>query len=164
MDDAAARVVGARLAELYARIWAGPMRDVPICNEALGVEAVGFRAYGDAAIGIVVTPWFMNLVVVDASGQASQIRSGAVVSVKLPAGEVDCVGGWLDDFGPLRSCSLFSPMFEFSDMAFARDVAVEAMTAFFTQPAQEEAPRDSVGLDRRALLGGRLSREKEARP
>jgi [NiFe] hydrogenase assembly HybE family chaperone len=156
MDDDAARAIGAQLAARYAEIAAGPMRDVPICNPALGVEAIGFRAHDDAAVGIVLTPWFMNLVVVDESAPVQ----GQSSILPLPAGDVACVGGHLEGFGALRACSLFSPMFDFSDMATARQAAMETMALLFTAPPPREAPRP----DRRALLRGALRPAEGSRP
>jgi [NiFe] hydrogenase assembly HybE family chaperone len=159
MDDDAARAIGEQLAARYREIDDGPMRDMPVCNPALRVEAVGFRAHDGAAVGIIVTPWFMNLVVAD--GRASPQGQSSVVA--LPAGDVACVGGNLEGFGPLRACSLFSPMFEFADADAARQVATETIALLFAPPAPEEGASEAPGLDRRALLRGRLA-TPEARP
>jgi [NiFe] hydrogenase assembly HybE family chaperone len=165
MNDDAARAIGAQLAEIYRGIWTVSMRDVPICNAALEVEAIGFRAYGSAAVGIVLTPWFMNLVVVDSVGESNlPTGAGARTSVALPAGEVECVGAWLDGFGLLRACSLFSPMFDFAGMAVARTVAEEAMKAFFAGPSESELPDSHAGVGRRALLMGRLRADEGIMP
>lgn len=161
MDDDAARDIGARLAETYKKIWATSMRDVPICNSALDVEPIGFRAYSDSAVGIVVTPWFMNLVMVAPTGEADSSGVGAVSPMRLPAGEPDGVAAWLDGFGALRACSLFSPMFDFVDMAVARAVAEEAMKAFFTSPPPDDPPRQTTRMGRRALLSGRFHPEEQ---
>lgn len=159
MDDEAARTIGETLAGIYAGVRAGPMRDVPICNDALDVAAIGFRAFGESAVGVVVTPWFMNLIVVP----EPPIAAGASVRVVLPAGDVDCVSAQLDGFGAILACSLFSPMFEFSDMSSAREAAGEAMKALFDPGLLEEKPAQKpAGLDRRALLRGRLSAEEAA--
>jgi [NiFe] hydrogenase assembly HybE family chaperone len=155
MDDDAARAIGDRLAARYVEIGDGPMRDVPICNSALAVEAIGFRAHGDAAVGVVVTPWFMNLLVLSEPAP----EQGRTYVVALPAGDVACVGGFLEAFGPLRACSLFSPMFDFADMDAARQVATETLALLFAPPA----PPEALALDRRALLRGKFSRPEEAR-
>lgn len=155
MDDDAARALGDRLVARYLEISNGPMRDVPICNPALSVEAVGFRAQGDVAVGVVITPWFMNLLVL----QEPAPEQGRSYVISLPAGDVACVGGLLEGFGPLRACSLFSPMFDFADMEAARQVATETLALLLTPPAPHEAP----ALDRRALLRGNFSRPEAAR-
>lgn len=165
MDDDDARAIGARLAEAYKKIWATSMRDVPICNSALDVESIGFRAHGGSVVGIVVTPWFMNLVAVGPTREADpSLQEGAASSLRLPAGEVECVDAWLDGFGGLRACSLFSPMFDFLDMAVARTVAEQAMRAFFTEPSGDDSPRQPSGMGRRALLTGRFLPEEQVSP
>jgi len=146
--------VGARLAALYAAVHAGPMRDAPICNDALEVEAIGFRAVEDRAVGVIVTPWFMNVV-----------ATGSCQILALPAGDVEFVGSEMAGFGLILSCSLFSPMFDFADMAAARAVAREAMAALF-DPALliEDARKATAEMDRRALLRGAFAGRAEARP
>ncbi len=165
MDDDDARAIGARLAEAYKIIWATSMRDVPICNSALDIESIGFRAHSGSAVGIVVTPWFMNLVVAAPTEEADpSLQDGAASSLRLPAGEIECAGASLDGFGGLRACSLFSPMFDFAEMAVARTVAEEAMKAFFTKPSGDDSPRQPSGMGRRALLTGRFLPAEQVLP
>jgi [NiFe] hydrogenase assembly HybE family chaperone len=154
MDDEAAKAIGETLAALYVSVRAGPMRDMPICNDALDVEAVGFRAFGARAVGVIVTPWFMNLIVIP----EAPVDSGSAVGVALPAGDVECVPARLDGFGAILACSLFSPMFVFSDMPMAREAAREAMKALFDpELLDEKRAQKPSALDRRALLRGRLA-------
>ena len=50
------------LIELFQRIDAG-MRDLPIYNDKIAIEAIGFRRFDDAELlGVVLTPWFMNMI------------------------------------------------------------------------------------------------------
>ena len=46
--EAAATLAGARLADHYRRVHEA-MRDLPICNPALEIEAIGFRPWGPRA-------------------------------------------------------------------------------------------------------------------
>lgn len=154
MDDEAAIDIGERLAALYRAIRSGPMRDMPVCNDALDVAAIGFRPFGEWAIGVVVTPWMMNIVCAQETGVAPAARR----RMALPAGDVDFVASRLDGFGTILSCSLFSPMFEFTDMASACETARAAIGALFDQAFFDAPPaRTAPTLDRRALLRGRLS-------
>ncbi|MGO3927710.1 [NiFe]-hydrogenase assembly chaperone HybE [Rhodopseudomonas pseudopalustris] len=167
--DASARAAGEALAARYRE--AEPaMRDLPVYNPALSVAAIGFRATDDDAIGVVVTPWFMNLVRIPAPGSAADAQHGAVVSRALPAGVLDFTIGLLDGFGPVESCSLFSPMFGFADQQAAETTARAALAAvldpnFTADPKPEPAARQpgapAVALDRRRFLRGALS---ESRP
>lgn len=166
MDDEAAIAIGARLVELYAKVHSGPMRNMPVCNDAIEVEAIGFRAFSGKAVGVVVAPWFMNLVVADAVERApTSAAPGARSFMALPAGDVEFVSGWLDGFGLVHSCSLFSPMFEFADTMAARAVAQASLAALFDPYLlAEPVTRQAAQVDRRALLRGRLAENKEAPP
>jgi len=164
------RVVAARLETLYAAIADRSMRDLPVFNPALRVEAVGFRRDGDRVVGVIATPWFMNLVVTAAPGGPALPASatGASVTHDFAGGGFDFVVGTLDGFGRIDGASLFSPMFAFDDPAVVREVARAAIAEVVTAPAEEEptpatpaaeAPR----LDRRALLFGRRREEASCR-
>jgi [NiFe] hydrogenase assembly HybE family chaperone len=110
---AAAVAIGADLARRYGEIAERSMRDLPVYNPALRVEVVGFHDDGARVVGIVVTPWFMNVVVATSPlGPAPvALPMGATVTHELPSGAYDFVVGDFGDFGRLDSLSLFSPMF-----------------------------------------------------
>ncbi len=57
----------------------------------------------------------MNLIIVGAL--ARDMEGGACRRISLPLGNADFVAGALESFDPLLSYSLFSPMFDFPDMA-----------------------------------------------
>lgn len=164
-DIAAARATGERLQAIYAQVYERAMRDVPICNPALAVESVGFRPWGALSLGIVVAPWFMNLVLAGrGAAPLPQAVPGATRAVALPAGQIDFIVGELDDFGPIWTCSLFSPMDEFADQAAAVAAATAALDEIVAPPQRAPQSPDapaalaSAGLDRRALLRGGMSR------
>lgn len=83
-SDANAEAWGELLAGSYREIGERAMRDLPIYNDALGVEAVGFRWFNGTTIGIMVTPWFMN-VVIPAGAIARILRARACESASLRA-------------------------------------------------------------------------------
>jgi [NiFe] hydrogenase assembly HybE family chaperone len=155
--DEQARRIGDRLADLYRAVHARAMADVPICNDRLAVEAIGFRSWGALALGVVVTPWFMNVVLAP-RGDAllPPASAGASVPVALPAGRIDFVAGALDGFGPVWTCSLFSPMHEFADQAGARATAEAAIAALTESPERAAAQTVTSSLDRRTLMRGQF--------
>jgi [NiFe] hydrogenase assembly HybE family chaperone len=154
--------IGEAIEARYRHIAATAMAGLPICNAALAVAAEGFRVHAGRAVGIVVTPWFMNFVAADLADAPLPpgLRAGSLIKLALPAGDVELIVGELPGFGRLDSCSLFSPMGEFADMASAVLTARKAMRALFaartSRPAA--APR---ALDRRAFLRGRLNARAE---
>jgi len=154
----------ARLVARYRAIAETAMADVPICNPRLGVEAVDFRRWGGRALGMVVTPWFLNLTLFDLSDgePAPAAQSGATVPLQLPAGQVDLIVGDLPGFGRVDICSLFSPMFEFAEMEAAVATAREALRALLTAPPSPPVTPQPT-FDRRAFLRGARPRADEAR-
>ncbi|ANW03244.1 [NiFe]-hydrogenase assembly chaperone HybE [Bradyrhizobium icense] len=148
---------GEMLAAAYRDIADRTMRDLPIFNEALSVEAIGFRAREGRVVGIMVTPWFMNVVISmrDGTSQSSP-GTGSNLRLRFPAGEIEFTVSELAPVGSLASYSLFSPMFEFEDMASARATA-EAVLAALMSPANRaashgpDAPHISP-IDRRHFL------------
>lgn len=157
--DADAEGWGELLAGSYREIGERAMRDLPIYNDALGVEAVGFRWFNGTTIGIMVTPWFMN-VVMPASAIARD-TSGPSLRIRFPAGDIELALSEAGQMGSIASCSLFSPMFQFADMVAARTTA-EATFAELMLPADsEEAVRHrepaTNPIDRRNFLRGVLT-------
>ena len=147
---------GERLADVYREIGARAMRELPIYHDALDVEAIGFSDVDGRILGIVITPWFMNVVIPVAQGAA-----GSTVKIMLPAGSFEFTIGDVAGIGRIASCSLFSPMFEFADMAAARAAAEAALAALMTapedEPSSERAATAPSAIDRRAFLRGTLS-------
>jgi [NiFe] hydrogenase assembly HybE family chaperone len=161
-SDAEAVAWGARLAAAYRAIGDRAMRDLPIYNDALGVEAVDFRLFNGTIIGILVTPWFMNAVM--PAGEVSQDVRGSSLRVRLPAGDIEFTLSEVEPVGRIASCSLFSPMFGFADMAAARATAAAALAELMLPADSEEAVRRyepaTSAIDRRNFLRGVLTERR----
>ena len=161
-DDADAAAWGELLAGGYREIGERAMRDLPIYNDALGVEAVGFRRFNASIVGIMITPWFMN-VVMPASAVA-QASLGATLRIRFPAGDIEFSLSEVGQMGRIASCSLFSPMFEFADMAAARATAEAALAELMLPSDSEEAVRRrepaTSPIDRRNFLRGALTERR----
>lgn len=151
----------------FRRIQAETMADVPILNPALQVEAVGFARWREHWLGIVITPWFMNLVLVPGAAESWQsVSPGQRLFRKFPSGDFAFLGSDEPEVGEFQSCSLFSPMAQFADQAGACEVALAALEALQRESApaplapSEEAFEDpkQAALERpmskREFLGG----------
>ncbi len=143
----------------YRRIGECSMRDLPIYNDALAVEAVAFRTFGDALTGILITPWFMNLILRPLDGSLASCNAGSSITHVFPVGAIDFNVGDIDGIGRTASCSLFSPMFEFSAMEQARATAEAAFVEILLPPVEHERPATKVAaaVDRRRFLRGELA-------
>jgi len=146
-----------RLEAVFSEIQASRMADVPMLNSALRVEAVSFLCWDENWLGILVTPWFMNLMLLPRGGHAwSGLTTGQTVVHAFPSGEYAFIVGQEAALGQgqYQSCSLFSPMFDFPDQESARATAMAAFAHLLAGAAAQEAPALSR---RRFLLGGATS-------
>jgi [NiFe] hydrogenase assembly HybE family chaperone len=142
-----------RLEAAYRAIHTERMQGIPMVNPALGVAAVGFSEWEGHWLGVMVTPWFMNLMLLPRDpGAWESLRIGAKRKYALPAGEYEFIGG--DDLaiGEYQMCSLFSPMFDFADMetaALTAKLALEAVldVAHAERPAEPEPTPVTRPLD-----------------
>lgn len=64
------------------------MRDLPIYNEQIAPEAIGFRRFdNEALLGVLPTPWFMNLALIPIAQRPMNMAAiGKTVIVEFPAG------------------------------------------------------------------------------
>lgn len=159
--DADAVAWGELLAGSYREIGERAMRDLPIYNDALGVEAVGFRRFNGTIVGIMVTPWFMNVVM---PASAARETAGTAQLIPFPAGNIEFTLSEVGQMGRIASCSLFSPMFQFADMASARATAEAAIAELLLPDDSEEAVRRrapaTTPIDRRNFLRGALTERR----
>ena len=149
------------LIEVFQRIDAG-MRDLPIYNDKIAIEAIGFRRFDDAEfLGVVLTPWFMNMITLPIEPAPKKMAEiGRTVRVMLPAGERTFVVGGDEMIGLFRAHSLHSPVLNFRLPGQARAEAQHMLALLMTPPpviAEDVAGSRSTaaGVDRRALLFGR---------
>ncbi len=157
---------GPALETVFRRVHTERMRGLPIVNESLEVQAVGFAPWSGRWLGVLVTPWFMTLVLLPLD--AAQWRSvgvGVETTYSFPAGEMEFVGAHDPAVGEYQSCSLFSPMFDFADAATARATAEAALTLLFEAPSAKDessapAPRP---MSKREFLRGPFA-EPESEP
>jgi [NiFe] hydrogenase assembly HybE family chaperone len=138
-----------RLANAYRHVALG-MKGLPIYNPTIAVEAVGFREFEGRHVGVVITPWFMNLTALPAQSEQAVWVAGSTVRLSFPSGRYDFIVGELPEFGPVGSCALFPTMSEFTDHEAAQLAAQSAAAALFETDAAPPVPP----VSRRQLLGG----------
>ncbi len=136
MSDETARI-RARLERRFEKIAATRMAGLPVINPALEVVALGFAPFGAGRLGVLVTPWFMNLVLLPE--EDSGWETGEKVARDLPAGRVEFIVTRDEELGALLMCSLFSPMFEFAGQQAALETA-QAVLAGILDSGEGDAP------------------------
>lgn len=147
-----------KLVRLFTRIETEKMDGVPVLNKNLHVEAIGFDRQDAFHLGVLLTPWFMNLLLIPAD-QDSAIPEMAQVGSKhlhaLPAGRFEFILAHEDELGKYLSCSLFSPVFEFADQTAAVETAQAVLQQVLCE-ADETKNDDDDDEGMREIWAGRL--------
>ena len=146
--------------QAFFRIERDHMRDVPILNPALSVEAVDFQRWQGHWLGIVVTPWCMSILLLPGSGE-NWVATGENKRrfVKFPAGDFAFLGSAEAELGEYQSCALFSPMDRFASQHDAIQTARASLIGLLSAPPaaakatpkKEEAP-EQPDLSRRRFF------------
>lgn len=116
------------------------MAELPVFNPELSVTTVGFRIYQKSDLGVLVTPWCMNLIMIPDAVISETELAGTKQMLSLPSGHYEFIWGCIEGLGYYQSCSLFSPMFEFESQQLAIETAEEVMKALFE--AENHAPSE----------------------
>jgi [NiFe] hydrogenase assembly HybE family chaperone len=137
----------ARLEADFREIYNGKMRDVPLCNHSLHVQAVGFTEWQGHYLGVLIAPWFMNLVLLAGPDDAwAALDTGAKEVIGFPSGQYEFIHNTREQVGGYKACSLFSPMGDFASQVQAVDVARSVMAALFDPDALEQLDAQSEPL------------------
>ncbi|QFT81222.1 Rubredoxin [Roseovarius sp. THAF27] len=161
-DAARLDALTARLVAEFREIWHAKMRDVPMVNKLLSVEAVGFRMVDGRPLGVLVSPWFMNLVQLPGEDEDwSGLTPGAKELIAFPSGDYEFIHNTRDMIGGYKACSLFSPMGDFQTQLQAQEVARAIMVALFDAGHRAETDR---AADIRAEREAALAPEEEDAP
>ncbi|MCB1759100.1 MAG: [NiFe]-hydrogenase assembly chaperone HybE [Gammaproteobacteria bacterium] len=146
----AAAELGFGFERLYRRIERERMAGIPLLNSALCVRAVGFRGWQNSVLGVLVTPWFMNLMLLPGEHEDwRELHPGSKVLHRFPSGEYEFIVGEEADVGRFQSCSLFSPMFEFKDQRSAELTAAAVMAGIMVCGKRHERSASDAGYQGR---------------
>jgi len=170
-DVAAAAAVAARVQAAFDRVQRERMGGLPFVNESLRVELVGLRRWHGLWLGVLITPWFMNLLLLPGDGASDaadavpwpRLPVRETARFAFPAGSFEFIAGHEGEAGDYLACSLFSPVFEFADQATARQTADACLAALFDAgtaappPAPAEARDRPAAVSKRDFLRGRWS-------
>lgn len=150
------------LAADFRDIYHSKMRDLPMVNQAIHIETVGFIDYEGGLLGVLVAPWFMNLIFLPPEDRKTA-HAGAKEIISFPSGDYEFIHNSRDMTGPYLACSLFSPMGDFSSQLQAVDVARNVMIELFKSENRAETDRsDEIRAIREAELAPPPEPEAEA--
>lgn len=151
-----------KLESVFSEIARTRMLDIPILNPALRVEAVGFREWEGRWIGVLITPWTINLVLLP--GQDSPLIPLALDEKQMwvfPSGNYEFMGVNEPAIGTCHTCSLISPVTEFASHEEAHAFAQEIISALFA--ADTENNELATRIDEARLKGEAISSQNMSR-
>jgi [NiFe] hydrogenase assembly HybE family chaperone len=146
--------IGQSVAELVAhfrRVHSERMQGMPIINPALEVAAIDFRGFEEHAVGALISPWFMNLIVLPGTEEWNSVDQGDVATISLPGGEIDFNVTHDDCLGTYLTAALFSSVADFPDQDVAEAIAKEIICRLF-EPEQELPETETQRFSRRELF------------
>jgi len=124
------------------------MQDVPILNHSIKVRCIGFQQWQNSYLCIMITPWFMNLMLLPGEAENWHDKTEtAACRHTFPSGQYEFLVGYEPDIGKYQMCSLFSPMFEFSDNDAAVQTAEAAIKELMNTDNIEHSDIDSEQLE-----------------
>lgn len=137
-----------QLVERFERTYQDHMEGLPIVNKALQVEAISFRDFESHQLGVLVTPWFMNLVLLPGSDEWSDAVQGDLSAITFPSGPIDFTVCHDDVLGTYLSAVLFTTVADVPDQAVARQLALDVMAGL------DRPPPETGKISRRNLFTG----------
>ena len=138
----------------FQRIEQEQMQDIPLLNPALRVQSIGFQTYEGRTLGIIITPWMMNLLMLPAEHDDwSELKLGDKTHHRLPANEYRFMVNEIDGIGICQTHSLYSPMHEFLNQDHAVAAAENFMQTLMVEVAEPDSDPHQEELLGRILRG-----------
>ncbi|WP_051301679.1 [NiFe]-hydrogenase assembly chaperone HybE [Sedimenticola selenatireducens] len=156
-----------RLEGLFRHIEQTRMVGVPILNPALWVQAVDFIPWKGYQLGVLITPWFMNLILLGGTEADSlaKRRPGEKITHAFPSGLYEFIVAEepaLDHHqGRYQACSLFSPMQPFDSQELAVATAQEIMRGLMLEENRSEVVTRSREIAEAWAGGNELATDTE---
>jgi [NiFe] hydrogenase assembly HybE family chaperone len=135
------------------------MNDVPVVNPALQVQALDFALWQNNWLGVLITPWCINLMLLPGTGGSWESVLGNQRRFQsFPSGKYAFLGGNEAEVGEYQSCSLISAMAQFANQesacAVAREVIGNILRAPQPAPKPQQDPVEPSLSKRKFLMLG----------
>lgn len=129
--------ISTKLESCFNHILNENMQGINILNHELEVEAVEFQHWDGRMLGMIITPWFVNLVMLPKNGDNwDQLALGQKEKIAFPSKDLDMMVNDIDGFGYCRTYSLYSPCKDLPNQESARIAA-----AMFLRDLLDETKR-----------------------
>ena len=152
----------AELERIYEQVYREFMQEVPVVNHAIQVEAINFSEWEGHWLGVMLTPWFMNILVIPKTGSPwpkMEVAKGNEVMLSFPQGDYKFSPRDDEGIGSYLSCSLASPVNDWKSHAEAKRTAEDVLSLIKSIPLAQveeetdEASQEAPCMSRRAFMG-----------
>ena len=145
-----------KIAQTFEHILQVQMQGIPLLNKMLRVETLGFQVYLGRVVGIVITPWLMNLVMLPGEDDHwDEMELGDKQPHQFPSRTYKFMVNEVEGIGKCQTYSLYSPMWEFVN----QDHALAAAQSFLDTLMVERELTEEERVDEELL--GRIMRGEE---
>jgi len=125
------------LENCFLSVYHTRMCSLPIVNPAITVRALDFRPWRGYWFGALITPWFINLVLLPRVKRAGVVAVGKPCSFSFAGGDFTFLAAHEGELGDYWGCSLLSPVTDIDNQRQAEIIAREAVQAVW-QPKPED--------------------------
>ncbi len=117
----------AQLEQAFVHIEQTRMQGIPILNPRLRVEVVGFQPWEQGNLCVLVTPWFMNLMLFsEDEHEEGDLVVGSKQTIHFPEKDHEMVVNEFEGVGRCLSYAIHSQMGEFE----GHDIAIAVAQSF----------------------------------
>ena len=128
-----------RLEAVFTDIATSRMAGLPICNQAMQVQAVGFREWNGHWVGVLITPWTISLVLLPGDKESLKtLGPDEKMTWEFPSGSYEFMGLNEQAMGSCHICSLISPVIDVERHEDAVSIAEEVMVALFSEEKSDQ--------------------------
>lgn len=133
-----------KLSRRFERIAQERMRGLPFYNNSLQVEALGFTAIESGYVGALITPWFINVILLFREQPSTATVVGHKYTHRLPSGDYDFMIGEDEELGRYDFISLASPTSKYKTQQQAQGFALTKLKAMLIQTGDPASLADAV--------------------
>lgn len=152
--------VGKILEQTFCRIHRENMQGIPILNSKIAIQALGFQEFEGRLLGIIITPWLMNVVLLPSiEDDWSDLKLGQKTWQSFPSKKYRFLVNEIDGIGFCQTHSIYSPMNDFTSHEQAEKVALDFIKSLMICPDPMTSKTEEELVDEELL--GRIMRGEE---
>lgn len=141
------------LEQHFDSVYEREMKGLKLCHKDVKVQAVGFHLYENHWLGMMITPWFLNLMILPQTDQPwpeLKQERGNDILLEFPCGNLKFTPRIDPDLGSYLCCSLASPLRNIKSHDDLVSVAHKVLTDLQRIPMK--SVEEPVSLSKRSLF------------